>query len=279
MRLGRGDRKGALRLALFVFVIRMIYWISVTHHVPAPEEGMLLIEGLQSALFLGCFVGLIYLALEPFIRRKWPERVISWNRLLAGDFRNPLVGRDILIGAALGTAYVFVQIQADLAPTRFGLPPNLPYLDTVGLGLRGFVPLMVDRTQDSLIFAFVMTFVVLFLSMLLRRNWLGFAVGWLVFASVEMLVSSASTSPVTVVFIGLPSIILVFTLGRIGLVALVSAMFVGDLYFGWPVTTDLTAWYATGFVLETLALAGLVIFSFYTSLGGQPLVSGTLLED
>jgi hypothetical protein len=40
-------------------------------------------------------------ALEPYLRRRWPERIISWNRLLAGEFRDPLVGRDILIGSLL----------------------------------------------------------------------------------------------------------------------------------------------------------------------------------
>ena len=42
---------------------------------------------------------LIYIALEPFLRRRWPHRIISWNRLLRGNLRDPLVGRDILIGA------------------------------------------------------------------------------------------------------------------------------------------------------------------------------------
>lgn len=280
MRLGRGDRKGALRLALFVFGTRMIYWVSVTHHTPTLEEPVILLtSGIQSALFLACVIGVIYLALEPFIRRKWPERVISWNRLLAGDFRNPLVGRDILVGLALGAAYIFVQVQADLAPTRFGLPLNMPYLETVGFGLRGFVPLLVDRFNGSLIQTFVVTFILLFLSMLLRRDWLGFVAGWLVYASVEMLTSSAATSLVTVLFIGLPSILLLGAFARFGLVALLSAMVLSDLYFGWPVTTDFSAWYATGFVLNALALAGLAVFSFYTSLGGQPLFSGTLLED
>ena len=28
--------------------------------------------------------------------------LISWNRLLAGDFTNPMIGRDILVGGILG---------------------------------------------------------------------------------------------------------------------------------------------------------------------------------
>jgi serine/threonine-protein kinase len=48
-------------------------------------------------------VWLLYVALEPFARRRFPKTLISWKRLLAGRIRDPLVGRDILVGAALGT--------------------------------------------------------------------------------------------------------------------------------------------------------------------------------
>src|SRR5204863_4868336 len=30
----------------------------------------------------------------------WPEMLISWTRLLAGRFSDPMVGRDVLAGAA-----------------------------------------------------------------------------------------------------------------------------------------------------------------------------------
>ena len=46
-----------------------------------------------------------YLALEPFVRRRWPEAMISWTRLLGGRFADPLVARDILIGCAAGCAH------------------------------------------------------------------------------------------------------------------------------------------------------------------------------
>src|SRR5687768_18051298 len=52
------------------------------------------------AAMLGQFLAIpwiAYLAGEPFVRRRWPWQVISWNRLLAGRWRDPLVGRDVLI--------------------------------------------------------------------------------------------------------------------------------------------------------------------------------------
>ena len=44
------------------------------------------------------FLWLFYIALEPDLRQRWPHRIISWSRLLAGRWHDPLVGRDLLIG-------------------------------------------------------------------------------------------------------------------------------------------------------------------------------------
>src|SRR5207249_1641223 len=45
---------------------------------------------------------LIYLGVEPFLRRRWPHRLIGWTRLLEGRFADPLVGREVLLGFLAG---------------------------------------------------------------------------------------------------------------------------------------------------------------------------------
>jgi serine/threonine-protein kinase len=52
---------------------------------------------------------LIYLALEPYVRRIWPDSMISWNRLLAGKWRDPLVGADVLVGLTVSTLAALVD--------------------------------------------------------------------------------------------------------------------------------------------------------------------------
>ena len=44
----------------------------------------------------------IYLALEPLVRRHWPQVLVSWTNVLTGRAADPVVGRDVLIGVALG---------------------------------------------------------------------------------------------------------------------------------------------------------------------------------
>src|SRR5581483_4220859 len=53
---------------------------------------------------LGGFgAALVYLAFEPYFRRVYPKMLIGWTRLLSGRWRDPMIGRDILIGAAAGS--------------------------------------------------------------------------------------------------------------------------------------------------------------------------------
>jgi hypothetical protein len=52
-----------------------------------------------------------------------------------------------------------------------------------------------------------------------------------------------------------------------------------NVYGGFPITTNLSAWYS-GIGLVGLGLMlGLAVYAFHTSLGGQPLFGRASLED
>ena len=93
-----------MRLAVFTFSLQGAMWILGGHHAKGAPEGWLLIEAFCNAAGMGLGFWILYMALEPFARRRWPEMLISWTRAISGSWRDPLVGRDILIGAAAGTA-------------------------------------------------------------------------------------------------------------------------------------------------------------------------------
>jgi hypothetical protein len=282
LRRGWGDRRGAFRLALFIFVTRLVYWVSVTDHSPTTGEVVnLLVTGLQSSVFWACFVGLMYLGLEPFLRRRWPGRIISWSRLLAGDWRDPLVGRDLLVGAAAGMATcVFIQLQ-DLVPLWAGLVPNAPHsvsgIQTT-LTPRGFLPFLMNQIDASLAFTFMIAFILLFLSMLLRSSRLGIAAGWLLMTSVIVLLNS-DKSPVSWPFAAAVTTIQVVVITRFGVLATAALLLFQHLVIFFPFTTELSAWYATSFILDTVFLFLVALYAFRTSLGGQPLFGRGLLEE
>jgi serine/threonine-protein kinase len=122
LRDGSGDRKGGARLAVYMFLALMVSWVFRAHHYPFNEELGLLQTGVNFALLPAVLIWLFYLAVEPYVRRWWPHRMVSWSRLLAGDFRDPLIGRDILVGAAFGVAIIFVVRLRNLTPGWFGHP-------------------------------------------------------------------------------------------------------------------------------------------------------------
>jgi serine/threonine-protein kinase len=70
---------------------------------------------LAFAILAAALLWLIYIALEPTLRRRWPHRIVSWNRLLTGNFRDPLVGKDLLIGALAGIAILLNTCYISLA--------------------------------------------------------------------------------------------------------------------------------------------------------------------
>jgi serine/threonine-protein kinase len=269
LRLGRGDRRGAARLMLVVFASRLVFWFFMAHHVFAVGEIALVFAALQSAVYWAVLLGLLYVALEPFTRRRWPEALISWSRLLAGDVRDPLVGRDILIGGAFGLATIASLALFAVVPPLLGRAMPRPALNSTLLyehglaGAGGFFPLLANQTFASIMFPLILTNVALFFGMITRRNRVGLASLWvLVYAAVNLNFGDGSALSFVTALI-LPTI-LVFVLTRFGLLALVATFFYMHLWPFYPVTIDVTAWYATTYVMQLALLVGVAIFAFRT---------------
>jgi serine/threonine-protein kinase len=279
LRLGRGDRKGAFRLALFFFTARMLMWIFDAHHIWSINEFLVFIEYLKAALFPACFLWLIYIALEPYVRRRWPEGIISWSRLLAGGFRDPLVGRDVLIGALFGVVLITNNYLADLVPKWLGWPPNKPFIDGQRLlGMRSLVGSMNDLLTSTLFLSFSFLFLLVFLFIILRRKWLAALAGWLFYACLLSLALSDKAA-ISLMFAIIASLIIVGVLYRYGLLAMIAMMFFFHAWVFLPITTELSAWYAGDFVLALVIYVALAFYSFSISLAGQPLLRGKFLED
>lgn len=280
LRLGRGDRKGAFRLAAFVFVAFFMLWLFTGHHVPTEREALSFLWSLQRALFWGGFFWIVYIAFEPFVRRRWPARIISWNRVLAGGFRDPLVGRDILIGAVFGFGTVLCQLYlVDLIPRWFGRPPRTPWFDfpaTRLLGLESFAGGFIGQIFGTLVFAFVLLFLFFLLYIVLRKELLATIATWVI---LWVLGSLAHGTLAGIPFAGMTAFLIVWVLFRYGLLALIAALFFNHIIVFFPITSEFTAWYATDFVLALVIAMALVLWGFYTSLAGQPLFRNAFADD
>jgi hypothetical protein len=100
---------------------------------------------------------------------------------------------------------------------------------------------------------------------------------WLLLALINSLMVRASL--IMIPFTAFAALALVFALKRYGLLAMSSALFFYHLWVFYPMTTEVLAWYATDFLIALVICVALVGFGFYTSLGGQKLLSGKLLEE
>jgi serine/threonine-protein kinase len=280
LRLGRGDRRGATRLALFVFIMAELNWIASTHHIPdiGPEFNSFM-DGLADTMLFVALCWIMYVALEQLVRRRWPGRIISWTRFLGGDFRDPLVGRDILIGGLLGLGLVLTFYFWNLAPGWLGRPPYQPAnidIDTL-LGFRRFVSVFSNTVLQELIQALGFMFLLLLLYIVLRKEWLAVGAGWLMLA--VALFFMGFDPAVDWFFAAISAAIIITALVRFGLLATGFLFFFANTLWFLPITSDFSSWYAWSTILILFMLLALTTYGFIISLGGQKLSVANLLQD
>jgi serine/threonine-protein kinase len=287
LRLGRGHRKGALRVAIFVFILYLVDWLLTAHHAPTQYEVNKLVWVLLGIyVYMGLIASIFYLALEPYFRRLWPRQLVSWIRLIEGRLRDPRVGRDLLVGALSGTLLALLYDAYQHAGYWSGLTRawlegylnviNQGYTELLALsGVRYAASDVLFVAQRAVWLAFVFVVVLLVLRILLRRAWLAY----LALTIVYLVVGTQSGPPQLRIPIVAVSVALgLFVLMRFGVLGLVATFFVCKVIGTVPLATDFSAWYAGSALPALVAFLGLSIYGFYTSLGGQPLVRTDLLD-
>jgi Protein kinase domain len=278
VRAGRSDRRGAGRFALLAFVFLWLAYILGAHHVPAAAELLIFFGATLFSLFVGAISWLLYVALEPYIRKRWPQSLISWTRLLAGQTRDPAVGCDLLVGILAGVFWVAAARVEDMAPGWMGKLPSAPEV-SLGydnlLGLRRMASALLLNVSGCAFLALTYFFIFFLLRLVLRKQWLAVLVT-LLLVSVPWLFRE---QPVLNVAYQLSYWgILLLLLIRFGLLALMVALCVFSFLFAYPLTTHLSAWYAGSTFFAMLVILGAALFGFYTSTRGKPLFGGISLD-
>jgi eukaryotic-like serine/threonine-protein kinase len=224
VRLGRGDRRGAFRLAAFVFGALAVAWVFGAHHVPTIKEFVLFYEFLGWGLVWSCFLWVLYIAMEPYVRRRWPATLISWSRLLAGGFRDPLVGRDVLAGCLWGAFAAVLNRLVWFVPSWVGHPPPLPLSgpDWQFLGARMIIADISNSLMIALFISLGILFILFLLRALLRKEWAA-SLAWVLLLTVFLSLGTNSV-PIALVDNLIVQGVTVFLLRRLGLLWLVVAI-------------------------------------------------------
>jgi len=278
VKLGRADWRSAFRLSGFLFALGMISWALGTHHMASAAELIIVIMGLSVNLLIALLMWLLYVALEPYVRRRWPQTMISWTRVLNGRLRDPVVGGHLLVGIFFGVFSAFAtQISALINTQSSGVPSQAVLLGTV-LGVARVASAMIGMLPNSILNTLGIFFVLFVFRLIFRKEWLTAAVFVLFFAALGMLATNGSafmTLPIRLLQIS----VMLYVMLRCGLFPYVVGACVASVLVLFPVTTDFSAWYAGSAIFTLVCIVALTGYAFYTALAGRPLFNAGFLEE
>ncbi|HEX6280204.1 MAG TPA: protein kinase [Pyrinomonadaceae bacterium] len=280
-RSGRGDFRGSLRVMLVILLVSLASGLLLADHVLSlVGEMWVLLVITRNSIFISALGGLMYSALEPQLRRVWPELLISWSRLVAGDARDPMVGRDILMGAiCAGIAY-------SLSSTAFLIPHwllNAPVPPiTHAFRWDGFLPGLANSLSYvpwAIAMTLAITFVVLIVLFITRRRWIAAAA----LLGIYILISFGGAPGDFPLWIDLlaavtVAVLITASLVRFGILGLaVFQLFFVTLANSPFIFTPASIYFEVS-VAQLMVMLGVIGYGFVVSLGGAKLDLGRLLE-
>jgi hypothetical protein len=278
----RADRKSAARLSVGLMIARAIGWIAAAHHVSTITTELNWFMGaLITIVFEGATLWIVYLALEPYARRFWPDSLLGWSRFFSGRIRDPRVGRDVLIGLVFGAVTLALEAVHAWAAQALNTPLQPPF--GTALNAMSSAPRVLNGWavwgHEALISTLFITLLFIVIRLIVRRPWVAAVVGVALITAISNNASAVTGGWVEFVFVFAVIAASTAVLFRYGLLALAVALFVDDVTTAVPMTPHLSAWWAGGSNLTMLALAAIAMFGFYASRAGQPLFGAVLTRD
>ena len=267
--LGRGDRNGAYLLFLVGVLGSLGAWILEAHHTATVDELQLLFSRLASALMRGALLWVLYIALEPTVRRRWPSSIVSWSRLLSGDRRDPLVGRDLLLGLTgyLGLHAIAQVVHWGLLGLGIGAPTTIQELP---LKIAGFRHAAASFLGAVTWLPVLTALGVLFLLVTLRR-WMPPRVASATLG-VMLLVLAWADPAVSLPGAVAYAVAMAWAAERGGLLALTGIGVAVELVVFAPLTLDSEIWYFSSMLLGVATTAALGVWACRRSIGDLTLL-------
>ena len=271
-RSGRGDTIGAIRLGGIVFALRSIIELCNLHWAIDISTYWTVTILLAIQLAQGASISVVYLALEPAVRARWPKVLVSWSRILRGQWNDPLVGTRVLQGIFVAALIAGVVMGLGFwQAARGNLTTNTNPAE--GITVRLFVADLAELTRNGIESGLLAIFATFILRTLLRKDWLaalGMALvmtavnrdAWTQFGLVDFALYVA-------LFAGIASVLL-----RLGLVATIVTMTFVDFILHVPGPQNLTKWYEWVIVAYPAVLLVVVGWAFWQASGEEAMRIG-----
>jgi hypothetical protein len=271
--LGRGDRRGAFRVALVLTAVGTLSWVLGAHHVADTNAEMeLLSRGAGLVLLKATLVWLFYLAVEPYARRLRPWTLVSWTRLLGGGISDPVVGRDTLVGLGWAVGLTLLMPVFKLLPGWLGQPGPEPMMGwTEALQAPSRLLWVLLQMAMSAILSSMGVLLLFVLMLILLRNDLLAMAGIAACIVVPYMLAAPETPWLAALEALIWAVTWIALLLRFGLLAATVGYFANEILENLPLTTDLSSWTA-GPTLAAVALVAFVaVAAFRAAAGGTGL--------
>ncbi|HVR38732.1 MAG TPA: protein kinase, partial [Thermoanaerobaculia bacterium] len=264
-----GDRKGALRLGATAFVLFAVALFLRAHHPGTLfEEWIMASTAMAYAVFLGAMLGIFYFAAEPFARRRWAAMMISWTRLLAGRWRDAMVGRDVLIGTIAGAAVILAgELIVEMAPLFREDAVLVATATPLSSIWQAFYYLL--RNVGEAIFRGVSAVsLLLIVRSVTKRIGIATVVASFIVALtfVDDIEGSLAFSAAYAVVVGAMVYVVLY---RFGALALSASAFTALTLRRLPLTLDPSSWYFGRSLLALGLIAALAAYGFVVATGGR----------
>jgi hypothetical protein len=271
LRKRRSDTRGAVALGVAMFGAEFGAMVLPRHTLAGMLTYDLIGRPIARSLWVGVLIVLLYIALEPIVRKRNPGTIISWARLVTGDWRSPRIGRDLLLGLGLGGAFALVVCSSYLLSSAMGdslrsiYRPDLTTLS----GSLFIASTLLAPVSGAVVITLATTLLVVGVEALVRRRAIAYPVVTVLMFLV--LFGSAADTPLGAAVGLLGAIALMFTLARVGILGAMAYLYTVTILVNTPLVASLSKWTAAPGVGAVAALAALAAFAAYrASLGFQP---------
>jgi serine/threonine-protein kinase len=265
-RTGRGDRKSAVRFAAIVGCLLLAYGLLSGHFTATRLDWKPFNLRLAIAVWVGVVTWVLYIAIEPVARRVYPESLISWTRLLSGGFRDPLVGRDLLLGMLSSGAIYLLTAAGFWLDGRSDEPWRWLFALRGFHGVRFVLADLAGAAYSSLNQSMMLMTLVILLWALTRNRWIAWA-GLFVLA--QALVMGAPHRDFRTLFLWAALLVIYTTISHAGFLAFVCAGITNHWLVVSRLMLDDSGWFSTNAYVAGVLWLATAGYGFYIALAGR----------
>ena len=268
---GRGDRVGARRLALYTLTLNFVVLLGLCRYSLSMEVvfGSLFNLGMSFVVLTAAHIWIWYLSLEPYVRRVWPQILISFSRVLDGRIQDPLVGKHILFGILFSVFSAMTQEGNVLTQRALSNETFFPVRNgmlALG-GMRELIATTVHCHTDSLFLSMFTMMLLLVWRTVSRSEKIAIAGS---FCTLVLMISAiiGGNFVLTAIWISIHVFLVLLVLVRFGFLSFIAFMTCFSLLMDIPMTYDASHWTFGYGMFGVMVIALIALYGFYTSIGG-----------